>query len=124
MTRELLLMRHGKSDWNSGLPDFERPLKERGRRGAQQLGNWLLERGLRPDLILSSDAERARGTILEACHTMGLSLACVRWEPRVYSAGLKQLLAGARRAGRRAQRDAGGAGGAIGGTCAGASGGA
>jgi phosphohistidine phosphatase len=93
MARELLLLRHGKSDWNSGLPDFERPLKERGRRGAQQLGNWLLEQGLLPDLILSSDAERARGTALEACHTMGLPLTRLQWEPRIYAGGLKQLLA-------------------------------
>jgi phosphohistidine phosphatase len=93
MTRELLLLRHGKSDWNTGLPDFERPLKERGRRGAQQLGNWLLEQDLLPDLILSSGAERARGTALEVCHTMGLALARLQWEPRIYAAGLKQLLA-------------------------------
>lgn len=92
MTRELLLLRHGKSDWNTGLPDFERPLKERGRRGSQQVGNWLLEQGLLPDLVLSSDAERARGTALEACHTMGLPLASLQWEPRIYAAGLKELL--------------------------------
>jgi phosphohistidine phosphatase len=93
MSRELLLLRHGKSDWNTGLPDFERPLKERGRRGAQQLGNWLQQQGLIPDLILSSDAERARGTALEACRTMGLPLARIQWEPRIYAGGLKQLLA-------------------------------
>lgn len=92
MKRELLLLRHGKSDWNTGLPDFERPLKERGRRGAQQIGNWLQAEGWVPDLVLSSDAERARGTALEVCNTMGLGSGPIRWKPRIYAAGLDQLL--------------------------------
>ena len=29
MTRELLLLRHGKSDWGTGVDDFHRPLKDR-----------------------------------------------------------------------------------------------
>ena len=42
MARELLLLRHGKSDWSEQVEDFKRPLKDRGKRGAQRIGVWLL----------------------------------------------------------------------------------
>ena len=32
MTRELLILRHGKSDWSTGVTDFDRPLQDRGKR--------------------------------------------------------------------------------------------
>ncbi len=92
MKRELLVLRHGKSDWSTGLPDARRPLQERGRRGSQQIGNWLLQGALVPDLILSSDAERARRTAEEACKVMGLDPDCIRWEPSIYAAGLGTLV--------------------------------
>jgi len=71
MSRELLLLRHGKSDWNSGVTDFRRPLKDRGKRGAQRMGTWLWQQDLRPDLILSSPAERALTTAHKCCKSMG-----------------------------------------------------
>ena len=54
MPRELLLLRHGKSDWKVDVDDYHRPLKNRGKRGAQRIGVWLSQHGLIPDLILSS----------------------------------------------------------------------
>ena len=38
MTVELLLLRHGKSDWETQSDDFSRPLKDRGKRAAQRIG--------------------------------------------------------------------------------------
>jgi len=32
----LLILRHGKSDWTTGLEDFDRPLVGRGRKGARR----------------------------------------------------------------------------------------
>ena len=60
--RRLLLIRHAKSDWESGAPDHERPLNARGRREAPKLGKHLAALGLRPDLVVCSDAARARQT--------------------------------------------------------------
>jgi phosphohistidine phosphatase len=37
MTRELLLLRHGKSDWGVSSDDFHRPLKIQGKRSAQRV---------------------------------------------------------------------------------------
>jgi phosphohistidine phosphatase len=58
----LLLVRHAKSDWSAGAPDHERPLNERGRREAPELGRRLAEDDLRPDLVICSDATRAVDT--------------------------------------------------------------
>jgi len=63
--RELWLLRHAKSAWNSNVPtDFARPLNKRGRSDAPRLGCWMKSRGLVPGLVFSSDAARAadRGT--------------------------------------------------------------
>jgi len=61
--KELLIMRHAKSSWD--LPyntDFERPLNKRGRKAAPRMGEFLVDRDLLPDLIVSSPAERAKQT--------------------------------------------------------------
>ncbi|MCY2985067.1 MAG: histidine phosphatase family protein [Planctomycetota bacterium] len=72
MTRQLLLMRHAKSDWNGpGLGDKDRPLNARGKSTAPTIATWLFEHGLLPDLILCSSAVRTLQT---------LSLMMEQWE--------------------------------------------
>ena len=59
----LSLLRHAKSSWDdSTLPDHERPLNPRGIKAATRISRYLLEEGLLPDLVLSSDSVRARAT--------------------------------------------------------------
>lgn len=66
--KELLVMRHAKSSWDSlAQTDFERPLNLRGERDAPRMGGFLAERSLLPDLILSSPAERAKQTAELVC---------------------------------------------------------
>lgn len=61
--KTLLLMRHAKSSWaNAHQSDHERPLNDRGRAAAPQMGMKLRDEGLIPDLIISSSATRARET--------------------------------------------------------------
>ena len=63
MTRTLLLIRHGKSDWKAGYDDdHERPLKQRGVKAVKRMGRWLAMAKLQPDVVLTSTAKRARGT--------------------------------------------------------------
>ncbi|MCS7189052.1 MAG: histidine phosphatase family protein [Bacteroidia bacterium] len=58
--RLILLMRHGKSDWDfAGVSDFNRPLSEKGIQDVLRQGQALLKTGYRPDRILSSPAIRA-----------------------------------------------------------------
>lgn len=60
---QLILARHAKSDWaDEGLDDHERPLNDRGRRDAPAMARSVLRRGVRPELLLSSTAARAKAT--------------------------------------------------------------
>jgi phosphohistidine phosphatase len=62
--KRLALLRHAKaSSHDFHLDDHERPLNERGRRAAQQIGAYLRERGLGPALVLCSSAVRTRQTL-------------------------------------------------------------
>ena len=93
MTRELLLLRHGKSDWSTGVDDYHRPLKDRGKRGAQRIGVWLAQQQRVPDLIVTSPAERALVTAQKACKAMGNGDAGIQQDRRIYAAGIDELLA-------------------------------
>ncbi|MXS73954.1 phosphohistidine phosphatase [Microbacterium sp. CSI-V] len=60
---QLILARHAKSDWaDEGLDDHDRPLNDRGRRDAPAMARSVLRRGVRPEVLLSSTAVRARST--------------------------------------------------------------
>jgi len=60
---QLMLLRHAKSSWaDPQHRDWERPLNARGVREATQLGVWLAEQELWPDLVLCSAAQRTRQT--------------------------------------------------------------
>jgi len=89
---ELLLLRHGKSDWSAGTVDYHRPLKNRGKRGAQRMGTWLWQQDLVPDHIISSPATRARETAYKACKSMGLGVADVHLDERIYLPAAVDLL--------------------------------
>ena len=63
MTKTLLLMRHGKSSWkDKKIPDYERPLKKRGKAASAEIGKILRQNELIPQAILSSPALRASET--------------------------------------------------------------
>jgi len=92
MTRELLLLRHGKSDWDAGTDDINRPLKDRGKRGAQRIGVWLAQQQLLPDRVISSPAERALVTAQKCCKVMGIGAADIAQDKRIYQADPVELL--------------------------------
>jgi phosphohistidine phosphatase len=79
----LYLMRHAKSSWDDpGTADFDRPLNERGRRAAAEMGALMAAKGYVPDRILCSNATRAQQTLAgvlgelpttpEIIHTRGI----------------------------------------------------
>ena len=92
MIRELLVLRHGKSDWKMSVRDFDRPLAPRGRKASKRIGRVLLEQGLLPDLVLTSPALRARQTAERVCRFAGVEAARIAWEPAIYEAELETLL--------------------------------
>ncbi len=92
MQRELLILRHGKSDWSRPVDDFHRPLKKRGRKNATQMGSWMAGQGLQPDYVISSPAVRALETARLACSAMQFPLEKIREKAVVYEADEVQLL--------------------------------
>lgn len=90
--RELMLLRHGKSDWRVDVDDYHRPLRDRGKRAAQQIGNWLKEQDSLPDVIISSSAERAYATADKACRAMGLDARHIIQNRELYLTGVQQHL--------------------------------
>jgi len=92
MAEELILMRHAKSDWPEGVADFNRPLKKRGRKAAQAMGEWLLAHKLIPDWIVASPAERARDTAEKLCKGLGVKKrAVIHYDDRIYEANVSNL---------------------------------
>lgn len=58
--KTVYLLRHAKSSWDDpSIPDFQRPLSERGRKTAPKMSEYLKEEGLIPDAVLCSGAKRA-----------------------------------------------------------------
>ena len=93
MRRELILLRHAKSDWAvAGEADFDRPLTDGGKKEAPRVGKWLRRRGLAPDLVVSSPAKRARQTTRRVCEGLGYDAGLVVWDPQVYGAEPDTLL--------------------------------
>jgi phosphohistidine phosphatase len=84
--KTLLLLRHAKSSWaEPGMPDHDRPLNERGKRAAPRVGQLVKAHGLRPDLILSSTARRARKTAEKVAHHCGYA-GEIELSPALYQA--------------------------------------
>lgn len=62
MQRELVILRHAKSDWPEGVEDRRRPLNDRGRRDAPAVGRWLASHVEKVDVAICSPAVRTRQT--------------------------------------------------------------
>ena len=90
--KTLLVLRHAKSSWDDpALDDHERPLSKRGQRDAPRMGQLVRQYGLTPDVVISSDALRARLTaeaVAEAARYPGEILL----DPRLYMAGPADIL--------------------------------
>ncbi len=91
--KRLTLVRHGKSSWNdTDLADFDRPLNQRGERDAPRMGERLYRRNLRPALILSSPAQRARQTAKALTAQLKLAPEQLRFDASIYEAEPADLL--------------------------------
>ena len=90
--KTLLLLRHAKSSWDDNtLRDFERPLNKRGLKAAPMVGGMMRKRKLRPELVLSSPAQRAKETTRLVCEAAGL-VVVARYEDGIYEASARRLL--------------------------------
>ncbi len=94
MPKQLLLIRHAKSDWgNADLTDFNRSLSKRGHSDAPEMAIRMVEKQIIPDLIVSSPALRAITTAKYFAKTWRITESKIQQENSIYEANLKSLLA-------------------------------
>jgi phosphohistidine phosphatase len=90
--KTLLLLRHAKSSWADSAPDdHARPLNERGRRDAPRMGDLIRVRRVSPEVIISSDAVRARLTA-EAVAETARYASKILLDPRLYLADPRSIV--------------------------------
>ncbi|MEM9015443.1 MAG: histidine phosphatase family protein [Verrucomicrobiota bacterium] len=91
--KELLLIRHAKSSWNSpGLSDHDRPLNGRGERDAPRIAAALEQRGVKPDLVVTSTAVRARTTARMVAEGLSFPIAEIIEVGELYHAFSGEIL--------------------------------
>ncbi len=92
MSKELLILRHAKSDWHTTATDFDRPLNKRGKKAAKRIGRWLNAEPIVPDVIVSSPARRALKTAKKVCAACDYDFERVIQDERIYQADVSALL--------------------------------
>ena len=89
----LYLIRHAKSSWDDfDLKDIDRPLNERGEKDAPRMGKRLKERGIYPDIMLTSTAIRALETCKVIAKALDFPIEKIKTDNRLYHANEDQLL--------------------------------
>jgi len=93
MAKTLLLIRHAKSDWaDLMLPDFKRPLNQRGEKNAPAMAKRLVNKELFPQQLVSSPALRAITTARYFATELNIDPADIIQEPEIYDALTNSLL--------------------------------
>lgn len=91
--KQILLMRHAKSSWeDSGLKDFDRPLANRGLHDAPMMGEFIRKAGVKPGMVISSTAERARQTTELSADTARLGEGKITWNEQLYYGGVNDYI--------------------------------
>jgi phosphohistidine phosphatase len=85
--KRIILFRHGKSTWDiPGLPDVDRPLTSQGEKRTTKMAKHLIQIGVKPDLIVSSNALRALRTAEIVSEVMDVDRGRLITAPQLYHA--------------------------------------
>ncbi len=91
--KTLYMVRHAKSSWdNLSLTDHDRPLNNRGKRNAPEMGQRLKSKGILPDLLISSTAKRAKSTAKQISKKIGYSENDIEWTSDLYHANENSIV--------------------------------
>lgn len=86
--KTIYLLRHAKSSWaENGLSDKQRPLNQRGKQNAPEMGKRFAERGEQLERVVSSPALRAHATTQLFCEACGFPPQDIVIEPGLYFSG-------------------------------------
>ena len=90
--KTLILVRHAKSSWEFNMNDHDRPLNERGISDANLISKHLKEQKLEIDLVLTSDAERAKSTAKIVVANLNIDASTFHMEKNLYDFSGKNLV--------------------------------
>ena len=89
--KKIYIIRHAKSSWKDlNLDDFERPLNKRGQNDAPFMAKTLKKKGVKPDIIISSPALRAKTTAQIIAQEVGFKKSILYIE-KIYEAEVEDL---------------------------------
>src|SRR5687767_5170630 len=94
--KTLLILRHAKAASDLPVADHDRPLTARGERQAKDVGRWIKEQDMVPQLIVTSTAARAATTAELVADTCGYS-GVIEQDSAIYMAESGALLETIRR---------------------------
>lgn len=101
--KTLTILRHAKSGWDVQVErDFDRPINQRGARGAEIVGQWLKRQKLPVDRIIASPAVRVTETLDIFQPAADLDTLEPHWDRRIYLASAATLIDVIRDTGRDA----------------------
>lgn len=84
--KTLYIVRHAKSSWNyNDVKDYDRPLTERGISDAYLIASILKDKIKKPDVLISSSANRAIHTAIIFSDSLGYPLANLKINRSLYS---------------------------------------
>jgi len=87
------LIRHGKSSWDHpDLSDMDRPLKKRGIKDGTLMGQIISKAGIKPDLLISSPANRAYSTAMIIAREIGYPEEAIVKDQEIYFNGAESIL--------------------------------
>ncbi len=90
--KTLILVRHAKSSWDDPtLPDFDRPLNERGKKDAPKMAKRLANKKISIDAFISSPAKRAKKTAELFIKEFGRDENQIILFPSLYHADVKDF---------------------------------
>jgi phosphohistidine phosphatase len=84
--KTLYIVRHAKSSWEyDGIEDIDRPLKKRGIKDAHLMSTFLSNNIEKPDVFISSSANRALHTAVIFCENLKYPLSNLYIRKQLYS---------------------------------------
>ncbi len=91
--KKLFVVRHAKSSWdNLELDDFDRPLNNRGKRNAPEIGRRLFLRGVMPDVMITSPAKRAASTANRIAKALKFPKNKIHTEKKFYHGSINDFV--------------------------------
>lgn len=92
--KKLIVVRHAKSSWDfPGMDDHDRPLNNRGKKSAPEMGRRLAKRNIKPEIIITSSAKRAAATARRIAEEIAFPVGDIRKEPVFYHGSIGNIVA-------------------------------